>query len=229
MNNLTDLMQRATENLDPVSPDLLERTVVQGTRLRRRRTTLLAAGGTGAVLATAGLIAGGIHVLSSPADSAAAGTPIALTKPTVNASVKPTADPSGEPTMKPSPSTTYAPANTKTLSTLKTLLTAPGRTISKPETWGDSSFSAAAYVVNDGHGASRVEVLLSGGGEQARCVPVQQGCSTLPDGSTLYVEKESPEYTDSRQAEFGIVSNYVLLQRRDGRSISLTSYNGPRE
>ncbi|WP_427896015.1 hypothetical protein ACQHIV_18980 [Kribbella sp. GL6] len=221
MNNLTDLMQRATENLEPVSPDLLERTVVQGTRLRRRRTALLAAGGTGAVLATAGLIAGGIHVLNSPADSAAAGTPTAITKP--SASVKPSPIPSG------TPSTAHAADNTKTLSTLKTLLTAPGRTISKPETWGDSSFSAAAYVVNDGHGASRVEVLLSGGGEQPRCVPVAQGCSTLPDGSTLYVLKESPEYTDSRQAEFGVVSNYVLLQRRDGRSISLTSYNGPRE
>ncbi|MBP2356243.1 hypothetical protein JOF29_007353 [Kribbella aluminosa] len=131
-------------------------------------------------------------------------------------------------TPTPTPSGTHGPGYTKTLSTLKTLLTAPGRTFSSPDAWGDGRFSAAAYVVNDGHGASRVEVMLSGG-EQNPCVPVRQGCSTLPDGSVLYVEKESPEYTDSRQAEFGVVNNYVVLQRRDGRSISLTSYNGPQE
>ena len=38
---LTDLMQRATENLEPVTPDLLERSVQQGLHLRRRRTTIL--------------------------------------------------------------------------------------------------------------------------------------------------------------------------------------------
>jgi hypothetical protein len=223
-NQLTDLMQRATENLEPVTPDLLERTVAQGTRLRRRRTTLLTAGGTGAVLATAGLIVGGIHVLHSPADSAAAGTPTALAKPSAKQSKEvPT------PTPTPTPSSAHPVDYKKTLSTLKTLLTAPGRTFSSPDAWGDKDFTAAAYVVNDGHGAARVEVLLSGGGEEPRCVPVTQGCSTLPDGSVLYVEKESPEYTDSRQAEFGVVSNYVVLQRRDGRSISLTNYNGPAE
>ncbi|MGZ0147620.1 hypothetical protein ACXJJ3_11165 [Kribbella sp. WER1] len=215
MKNLTDMMERATENLEPVSADLLERTVVRGTRLRRRRTTLLAAGGTGAVLATVGLIAGGIHALNSPTDTAAAGTPIALTKPSVS----------------PTPITSSKPAvnNAKTLSTLKALVAAPGRTFSNPKAWGDGSFTAATYVVNDGHGASRVDVLLSGGGEQPRCVPVHEGCSTLPDGSVLFVEKEAPEYTDSRQAEFGVVNNYVVLQRPDGRSISLTSYNAPAE
>ncbi|HWD78466.1 MAG TPA: hypothetical protein VG497_06290 [Kribbella sp.] len=221
MNNLTDLMQRATENLEPVSPDLLERTVAQGTRLRRRRTTLLTAGGTGAVLATAGLIAGGIHVLGSPADSAAAGTPIAITKPS--------AKPSTKPSVKPTPTGTHAVNSQQTLATLKSLVAAPGRTFTHPETWGEGDFTAAAYVVDDGHGAARVEVMLSGGGEQNPCVPVRQGCSTLPDGSTLYSYKESPEYSDGRQAQYGVVSNYVMLIRPDGRNINLTSYNAPAE
>lgn len=63
---LTDLMNRATENLEPVTADLLERSVTQGLRQRRRRTALLTASGAGAVLATAGLIGGGIQLLSSP-------------------------------------------------------------------------------------------------------------------------------------------------------------------
>src|SRR5690348_10816694 len=131
-NQLTDLMRRATENLEPVSPDLLERTVAQGTRLRRRRTTLLAVSGAGAVLATAGLIAGGIHVLGSPTDSAAAGTPIAITKPSAKASVVPS--------IKPTPSSTHAVNSQQTLATLKSLVAAPGRTFSQPETWGEGDF-----------------------------------------------------------------------------------------
>ncbi|NIK61275.1 hypothetical protein [Kribbella shirazensis] len=226
---LTDLMQRATENLEPVTPDLLERSVAQGLRLRRRRTTLLAASGTGAVLATAGLIAGGIQLLDSPTDTAVAGTPIAIGKPSTVPSVEPSAIPSSGPSTEPMPSTTtHAGVNAKeTLATLKALLQAPGRTFSSPETWGDGSISGAAYVVNDGHGAVRVDVLLSGGGEQNPCMPARQGCSTLPDGSVLFTSKESPEYTDGRQAEFGVVSNYVVLFRRDGRNINLTSYNAP--
>ncbi|TCC32238.1 hypothetical protein E0H50_18675 [Kribbella sindirgiensis] len=117
----------------------------------------------------------------------------------------------------------------QTLATLKALIAAPGRTFASPETWGGGGYAGAAYVVNDGHGAARVDVLLSGGGEGNPCVPKRAGCSTLPDGSVLYVSKESPEYSDSRQAEYRVVSNYVVLFRPDGRNINLTSYNAPAE
>ncbi|HEY3558912.1 MAG TPA: hypothetical protein VG502_00030 [Flexivirga sp.] len=221
---LTDLMARATENLEPVTPDLLERSVAQGHRQRRRRTTLLAATGTGAVLATAGLIAGGIHVLGSPADTAAAGTPIAIAKP----STKPSTTPS-KPSSKPTPAGTSKALNAHTLATLKSLVSAPGRTLSSPTTWGESDFTGASYVVDDGHGASFLGVMLSGGGEQNPCVPARSGCKTLPDGSYLYSSKEEPEYTDGRQAQYGVVGNYVTLFRRDGRNINLFSYNAPAE
>lgn len=230
---LKDLMHRATENLEPVTPDLLERSVAQGVRQRRRRTTLLAATGTGAVLATAGLIAGGIHLLGSPADTAAAGAPIALANPSTDPSAKPSTEPSAKPSgtrsTRPTPSGTAGVANAKTLATLKSLIAAPGRTISSPTTWGDGGFTAAGVVVDDGHGGSLVEVMLSGGGEQNPCVPVRSGCKALPDGAFLYTSKEEPEYTDGRQAQYGVVGNYVTLFRRDGRNINLISFNAPSE
>jgi hypothetical protein len=39
----------------------------------------------------------------------------------------------------------------------------------------------------------------------------------------------SPEYSGSRQKEFGIVSSFVEIARKDGRRISVTAYNGVSE
>jgi hypothetical protein len=211
---LTDLMHRATENLEPVTPDLLERSLAQGVRQRRRRTALLTASGAGAVLATAGLIAGGIHALGAPSDTAVAGNPAPFVKPS----------PGTTPVTKP------AGVNPQqTLATLKGLVSKPGRTLSAPQTWGDGTFAGAAYVVNDGHGASRVEVMVSGGGEANPCAPARQGCTTLPDGSVVYASAAEPTYTDGRQEQYGVVSNHVTLYRSDGRNINLASYNAPAE
>ncbi|GAA2812253.1 hypothetical protein [Kribbella solani] len=218
---LTDLMQRATENLEPVTPDLLERSVTHGLRLRRRRTVIRTASGAGAVLATVGLIAGGVQLLSSPADTATAGTPAPL--PVTKPSAKPSPATNSAPTYKPGPTAT------KALATLQSLVAAPGRTFAEPETWGERDFAGAAYVVNDGKGATRVDVMLSGGGEANPCVPHRAGCTSLPDGSFLYTSKEEPTYNDGRQAEFSVVANRVMLYRPDGRNINLTSYNGPAE
>jgi hypothetical protein len=215
MNNLNDtlpgLMHRATENLEPATTDLLERSVQQGLRLRRRRTTLLTASGAGAVLATAGLVVGATQVLGRPSDAAVAGT---TPTPTPSASVQ-----------KPS----AKPATAKeTLATLRTLIQAPGLKLSKPETWGDKSAFGAAYVVDDGRGASRVDVLLSGGGEEDRCAVPSTACTTLPDGSTLFSLAGEPVYPGDRNVD-GVLSNYVLRRLPDGRIISLTSYNAPAE
>jgi hypothetical protein len=214
---LTDLMHRATENLEPVTPDLLERSVHQGLRLRRRRTALRTATGAGAVLATAGLIAGAIH-LSGPSDAAVAGSPIPVAKPSAATT------PSSSVTTKPAQVTPQ-----QTLATLRSLLQARGLRLTKPETWGGGDFAGAAYVADDGKGASRVDVMVSGGREGNPCVPARRTCTKLPDGSFLWTTKESPEYSDSRQSQYGVVSNLVMLYRKDGRVISLTSYNGPAE
>ena len=215
MNNLNDtlpgLMHRATENLEPASTDLLERSVQQGLRLRRRRTTLLTATGAGAVLATAGLVVGATQVLGRPSDAVVAGT---------------TRTPSATPSAVTKPA---AVTPKQTLATLKQLISAPGRTVSQPTTWGGTNdgFVAASYVVDDGHGASKVEVLLSGGEQQNPCAPAGSGCTTHSDGSIVYAGNESPEYSDSRQDRNGVVSNYVTVSRRGGGTISVTSYNGP--
>jgi hypothetical protein len=217
---LTDLMNRATENLEPVTTDLLERSVAQGLRRRRRRTALLTASGAGAVLATAGLIGGGIQLLSSPADAGVAGTAAPLTKPSVQSSTK-------TPPASKTPPAAVTPK--ETLATLRSLLSARGLKLSKSETWGGGDFAGAAYVVDDGKGPARVDVMVSGGGEGNPCVPVRSGCTTLADGSVLYVSPVSPEYSDGRQAQYGVVSRHVTLFRTDGRNINLTSYNGPAE
>ncbi|WP_328997977.1 hypothetical protein OHA18_26350 [Kribbella sp. NBC_00709] len=215
---LTDLMQRATENLEPVSPDLLERTVAKGLRQRRRRTALLTVSGAAAVLATAGVVGGGIQLLSSPADAGVAGTAAPLTKPSVKTSSGVTKAP---------PAKGVTPK--ETLATLRTLLTAPGRQLTKPETWGGGDYAGAAYVVDDGKGAARVDVMVSGGGEGNPCATARSGCTTLADGSVLYVSPVSPEYSDGRQAQYSVVSRFVTLYRPDGRNINVTSYNGPAE
>src|ERR1700754_4734622 len=108
---LTDLMHRATENLEPVTPDLLERSVKQGLRQRRRRTTLLTASGAGAVLATAGLIAGGISRAGLPA-TAVAGSPLPAAQP-------PAAKPPAVTTKNPAKPGQVTPQ--QTLATLKSL------------------------------------------------------------------------------------------------------------
>ncbi|MEU4291856.1 hypothetical protein AB0E63_26820 [Kribbella sp. NPDC026596] len=208
---LTDLMHRATENLEPVTPDLLERSVQQGLRLRRRRTTVLSLTGAGAILATVGLIAGGVQLLGSPSNTAVASTPIPLAKPT--------------PAAKPSHVTPQ-----QTLERLKSFVKAPGRTLSQPETWGTSEegFAAAAYVVNDGKGASRVDVLVAGGGVQGLCESSAANCTTNPDGSKLFSVTEQPEYPGDRNKD-GVTSNHVEISYPDGRFISMTSYNAPAE
>ncbi|MEV5965765.1 hypothetical protein AB0L70_28615 [Kribbella sp. NPDC051952] len=218
--NLTDLMHRATENLEPVTPDLLERSVQQGLKQRRRRTTILSLTGAGAVLATAGLIGGGIQLLNGPSNLAVAGTPVPLTKP--SASAKPTQP--AKPTSKPGSVTPE-----QTLATLRSFAEKKGK-LSKPETWGgDGGFVGAMYVVDDGKGASNVQVMISGGGEANPCRPKRSGCTTLADGSSLYVSSEESEYSDSRQDKEGIVGNYVTLFRPDGRNLNFISFNGPAE
>jgi len=222
MNNLNDtlpsMMHRATENLEPVTTDLLDRTVQQGLRLRRRRTAVLSVSGAGAVLATAGLVAGGIQLLGSPSEASVAGTPVPIVAP--KAATKPTTKPA-----------VVTPQ--QTLATLRRLISGQGRTLTKPTARGSEKdgFLAASYVVDDGNGTSFIEVLVAGGGMQAPCGTgaAASGCTTNPDGSTMYSATGEPEYADGRQDREGIVANRVELQLPDGRYIGLTNYNGPAE
>jgi hypothetical protein len=223
-SKLPELMRRATEELEPESVDLVERSVAQGTRLRQRRGALTGVAAGVAVLATMGVVVGAVQHFdrngqAAPAGSLAVG-PAATPKPSL-----PSKAPSGP--VAPAPS-----ANLKdpTLATLKSLLQGPSRTLSKPETWGSEQdgFFAAAWVVDDGKGGSRVDAALAKRAGRPSCTGLP-GCRKRPDGSTIRSESLSPEYSDERQKEFGIVSNYVEIVRKDGRMISVTSYNGVSE
>jgi hypothetical protein len=63
---MTDLMHRATTDLEPDSPDLFERGVRRGRTLRRRRTALRAVAGTSAVVATVAVVGGAYIIGSGP-------------------------------------------------------------------------------------------------------------------------------------------------------------------
>jgi hypothetical protein len=216
MTNLNDtlpgLMHRATENLEPVSTDLLERSVHQGQRLRRRRTTLLTASGAGAVLATAGLVVGATQVLGRPSDTAVAGT----------------TTPSATPSVVTKPA---AVTPKETLATLQALIQRPGLTLTKPETRGGTEgFNAVAYLANDGQGASRIEAIVEGSSQPPSCdaYAVPGSCIVRPDGSVLVTLTESPEYPPGRNVD-GVVSNHADLYYPDGRHVGVTSYNAPAE
>lgn len=80
MNNLQDtlpeLMRRATDDLLPDSPDLVERGIRRGTVLRRRRRALTGVAAGTAVLVSGGALVAG-QLIGDPADArpAVAGKP----------------------------------------------------------------------------------------------------------------------------------------------------------
>jgi hypothetical protein len=215
MNNLNDtlpdLMRRATEGLEPQSPDLLDRTVRQGLRLSRRRTTMLSLSGAGAVLATVGLVVGGTQILGQAgSDAAVAGT---TGLPAANTST-----------------TATPPTAEENLALLKILLQGRGLKLSRPESWGIAAdgYLGAAFVADDGKGAARVDVVVEHNGYFYGCKDRGPGCTILPDGSAMTSIKNQPEYPPGRNVD-GVVYNAVEIAYSDGRTVSLTSYNAPQE
>jgi hypothetical protein len=118
----------------------------------------------------------------------------------------------------------------QTLQTLKKLLPT-GLQFTKPETWGGAgnNFNGAAYVVNDGKGQSRVDVFVTYEQPVTKCGEGLPNCTVRPDGSVVSWSKNEPVYSDGRQAEQGVLSNRSEIHYKDGRMISMTSYNAPQE
>jgi hypothetical protein len=118
-----------------------------------------------------------------------------------------------------------------TLATLKKVLPGTPQLI-KPNTWGggNEGFNGAAYVINDGKGASRVDVFLTTDAAVSKCPPEGlQHCTVRSDGSVLSWSKDAPTYADERNSIEGVLSNVITINYPDGRSISMTSYNAPQE
>ncbi|TDX08320.1 hypothetical protein [Kribbella sp. VKM Ac-2566] len=142
MNDVTDLMRRATEYLEPECTDLVNRAVRRGVILRRRRSVLVGFTSAGAVLAAAGVIFAGSQMIGG---DRSAGTPVAG-MPIVATSSAPSA--AAKPMRQVTPNDTQQ--------TLRSLVPV-GLKVSQPRTWGDNSIGAS-YVVDDGKGASLLEV-----------------------------------------------------------------------
>lgn len=118
-----------------------------------------------------------------------------------------------------------------TLNTLKKVLPA-GLTFTRPETWGGGteSHNGAAYVINDGKGLSRVEVLVTYEQPGTKCGPEGiPNCKVRSDGAVVGWTKEDPEYSDARQDLDGVTANRAEIHYPDGRMIAMTSYNGPQQ
>ncbi|RZU15873.1 hypothetical protein EV645_3412 [Kribbella rubisoli] len=74
-DSLPDLMRRATEDLQPATPELVARGIRRGKVLRRRRTALASLSGAAAVLATVGIIVGSTQLLQHDAAVEPTSTP----------------------------------------------------------------------------------------------------------------------------------------------------------
>jgi hypothetical protein len=146
---------------------------------------------------------------------------------------KPVAQPSGP--AKPNPKDPGAgkpgvPA-LQTLQTLKKVLPA-GLSLSRPESWGGGTegHNGAAYLVNDGKGLARVDAFVTREMPVTKCTSERSTTfCEVRDGYVVGWEKNSPTYSDARQAKDGVISNRVEIHYPDGRMITMTSYNGPQE
>ncbi|NEA31047.1 hypothetical protein [Streptomyces sp. SID13031] len=118
----------------------------------------------------------------------------------------------------------------QTLQTLKSVLTKPLQ-FTRSETWGGGAngFNGAAYVVDDGKGLSRIDVLVTYERPVTKCGEGLPHCRVREDGSLTTWSKDEPVYSDARQAAQGVLSSRVEVHYRDGRMIAMTSYNAPQE
>jgi hypothetical protein len=208
MNDLTDLMRRATEDLEPESTDLVDRGVRRGVILRRRRSALVGFTSAGAVLAAAGVIFAGSQMIGgeSSAGTRVAGVPIVAT--------------SRAPSVAAKPMRQVAP--NETLQTLRSLVPA-GLKVSQPRTWGDN-FIAASYIVDDGNGGSLLEVQVMTRKSQTSCANEAhpENCTIRPDGTIVLTEHQPGGSVRGMQVA---AVSAVQVRYPDGRIIVVSNAN----
>lgn len=213
MNNLnetvTDLMRRATADMEPESLDLFERGVRRGRTLRRRRTALRALVGTGAVVVSVAV--GGAYVLGSEPGGEGPSAGMAVGPASASSTATGTAPTAG----------TVTPE--QALRTLKGLLPDSVR-VSRPQLWQDASTGTinVSVLVNDGKGASEVSVQLGADNGPADCAdkPANR-CRIRSDGSAITVGGSRPGKPDLS----GLVNRHVVVQHRNGSFISVVNTN----
>jgi len=208
MDDLTDLMRRATEYVEPESTDLVDRGIRRGVVLRRRRSALVGSASASAVLAAAGMIFAGSQMIGGGSSAAppVAGVPMVATPSATSAAARPPRQVTPD----------------DTLQTLKSLVPA-GMKVSQPRTWGDN-FIAASYVVDDGRGGSLLEVQVMTRQSQISCANEAhpENCTTRPDGTIVLTE-----HTPGRSVLGTPVAAVSAVQLRypDGRIIVVGNAN----
>jgi hypothetical protein len=211
-DSLPDLMRRATEDLQPATPELVARGIRRGKVLRRRRTALAGLSGATAVLATVGVIIGGSQVLRTDTQVEPATTPTVTTTPTY----------------KPTVAQPVTPA--ETLATLTRLLP-NGLTPTNSTTSGGYGLGTneASILLDDGAGASLLTLSITTADAITDCNPFPPGsCTIHADRSVHVVYDNKPLYGDGPNPG-GVRETVVELFRPNGTQISLTNYNAPKE
>lgn len=207
-DHLPDLMRRATDDLQPATPDLVARGIRRGKVLRRRRAASASLSGAAAVLATVGII-----ISSSQALRVQPATPPPVSPP---------------PTHKASASGPVTPA--ETLATLTRLLP-NGLTPTSSTTSGGYGLGTneAGVLLDDGAGASLLTLSITTADAITDCNPFPPGtCTIQADRSVYVVYDDHPVYPDGPNPG-GVRETIVELFRPNGTQISLTNYNAPKE
>lgn len=210
-DSLPDLMRRATEDLQPATPELVARGIRRGKVLRRRRTALAGLSGATAVLATLGVIIGSSQALRTQVEPA--------TTPTVTVPTVP---------VKPTVSQPVTPA--ETLATLTSLLPHGLTSTNSTKSGGYGlGTNEASVLLDDGTGASLLTLSITTADAITDCNPFPPGtCTIHADRSVHVVYDDQPLYTDSPNPG-GVRETIVELFRPNGTQISLTNYNAPKE
>ncbi|MFI5709576.1 hypothetical protein [Kribbella sp. NPDC051620] len=117
----------------------------------------------------------------------------------------------------------------QTLQTLRAVLP-KGLQVTQPTTRGGlpDDYNAASVLVDDGKGKSYVEAFVTYEVPMIKKCGVEGApnhCKVLPGGGVAGWDKNSPEYSDARQAKEGVLGNTAVIRYADGRYISITSYN----
>lgn len=208
-DSLPDLMRRATEDLQPATPELVARGIRRGKVLRRRRTVLASLSGATAVLATLGVVIAGSQIPRAQVEPAGTPTPTTTYRP-----------------VKPSQPVTPA----ETLATLTSLLPNGLTPLSSAKSGGYGlGTNEASVLLDDGAGASLLTLSITTADAITDCNPFPPGtCTIHADRSVHVVYDDQPLYTD-RPNPGGVRQTVVELFRPDGTQISLTNYNAPKE
>ncbi|MFC6155213.1 hypothetical protein [Kribbella jiaozuonensis] len=197
-DSLPDLMRRATEDLQPATPELVARGIRRGKVLRHRRTALAGLSGAAAVLATVGIILGSTQLLQHDA--------------------APTVEPAGTPSSHRSTPSTPA----ETLAELLPQSLHRGHTTTSED-------GTLSVVLDDGRGAGLLTVDLMTAQANTNCNGSPAGtCTVEPDGTVYVAYANRPLYAD-QQNPGGITVTTVELFYRDGRQISISNYNAPKD